>query len=141
MKRPRKYCEGFTCSVCQWLIFAVFLSLGNDHIFQKLQPEVFSKKRFSQKFHKIHGRHLCLSLFLIKLKASVCNIIKKETLAQVFSCAFCEISKSTFFTEHLRAAASDPHSFDILIELIFKQLEVLEIYNKLKDLPDCFLDL
>ena len=28
--------------------------------------------------------------------------IKKETLAHVFSCEFCEISKNTFFTEHLR---------------------------------------
>ena len=35
-----------------------------------------------------------------------CNFIKKETLAQVFSCEFCEISKNTFFTEHLRATAS-----------------------------------
>ena len=26
-----------------------------------------------------------------------CNFIKKETLAQVFSCEFCEISKNTFF--------------------------------------------
>ena len=31
------------------------------------------------------------------------NFIKKETLAQVFSCEFCEISKNTFLTEHLRA--------------------------------------
>ena len=31
----------------------------------------------------------------------VCNVIKKETLAQVFFCEFCEISKNTFFTEHL----------------------------------------
>ena len=30
------------------------------------------------------------------------NFIKKETLVQVFSCEFCEISKNTFFTEHLR---------------------------------------
>ena len=35
-----------------------------------------------------------------------CNFIKKETLAQVFSCEFCEISKNTFFTEHLWATAS-----------------------------------
>ena len=35
-----------------------------------------------------------------------CNSIKKETLAQVFSCEFCEISKNTFFTEHLWATAS-----------------------------------
>ena len=31
---------------------------------------------------------------------------KKETLAQVFSCEFYEISKNTFFTEHLRTTAS-----------------------------------
>ena len=29
------------------------------------------------------------------------NFIKNETLVQVFSCEFCEISKNTFFTEHL----------------------------------------
>ena len=34
--------------------------------------------------------------FLMKLQASACNFIKKETLAQVFSCEFCEISKNTF---------------------------------------------
>ena len=44
--------------------------------------------------------------FLIKLQAQVCNFIKKETLEQVFSCEFCEISKHTFFTEHFWATAS-----------------------------------
>ena len=38
--------------------------------------------------------------------AQVCNFIKKETLAQVFSSGFCKISKNTFFTEHLWATAS-----------------------------------
>ena len=35
--------------------------------------------------------------FLIKFQAKICNFIKKEALAQVFSCEFCEISKITFF--------------------------------------------
>ena len=35
-----------------------------------------------------------------------CNLIKKETPAQVFSREFFEISKSTFFTEHLWTTAS-----------------------------------
>ena len=39
-------------------------------------------------------------------KPEACNFIKKETLAQVFSCEFCEISKNTFFTEHLWTTAS-----------------------------------
>ena len=38
--------------------------------------------------------------------AQACNFIKKETLAQVFSCNFRETSKNTFFTEHLWTTAS-----------------------------------
>ena len=33
------------------------------------------------------------------------NVIKKETLAQVFSCEFCGIFKNIFFTEHIRMIA------------------------------------
>ena len=33
----------------------------------------------------------------ISFRAKACNFIKKEALAQVFFCEFCEISKSTFF--------------------------------------------
>ena len=44
--------------------------------------------------------------FLIKLLALTSNFIKKEALAQVFSCEFCQISKNTFLKEHLWATAS-----------------------------------
>ena len=47
---------------------------------------------------------------LIKLQAWVCNLFKKETLALVFSCEFCEISKNNFFTEHLRWLLLKPPS-------------------------------
>ena len=50
-----------------------------------------------------------------KLAGLTCNFIKIETLAQVFSCEFCEISKNTFFTEHLQATAS-MHKIVILQE-------------------------
>ena len=33
-------------------------------------------------------------------KGAACNFIKKETLAQVFSCEFCKISKNTFFLQN-----------------------------------------
>ena len=46
-----------------------------------------------------------------KTRALACNFIKKETLAQIFSCEFCEISKNTFFTEHLWAIASHIFKF------------------------------
>ena len=64
--------------------------------FRQNQPlEVFYKKGVLWNFAKFTGKHLCLSLF-----------IKKETLAQVFSCEFCEISKNTYSTEHIQTTAS-----------------------------------
>ena len=45
--------------------------------------------------------------FLKKLQASVYNFIKKETLAQVLSCQFCEIFKNTFFNRIHPMATSD----------------------------------
>ena len=42
-----------------------------------------------------------------KKRSEASNIIKKETLAQVFSCTFCEVFKNTYFEEHLRMAASE----------------------------------
>ena len=56
-------------------------------------------------FTKFTGKHLCQSLYFNKV-AGACNFIKIEALAQVFSCEFCEISKNTFFTEHIWATAS-----------------------------------
>ena len=44
---------------------------------------------------------------MLKLRPEACNFNKKETLVQVFSCEFCEISKNTFFTEHLWTIASE----------------------------------
>ena len=50
-------------------------------------------------FAKLTGKHLCQSLFLIKLQAGGYNFIKKETRALVFSCEFCEIFKNPFFNK------------------------------------------
>ena len=48
--------------------------------------------------------------FLINCRPEVCNFIKKETLAQVFSCEFCEISKNTFSYRTPLVAASVVYS-------------------------------
>ena len=65
---------------------------------QKQPPEVFLE--ILQNSQQNACARVC---FLIKF-------IKKETLEKVFSSEFCEISKNTFFTEHLRTTASI-HSF------------------------------
>ena len=70
---------------------------GNDQDEpQKLPPEVFCKKKCSETFCKTH----CARVFVLK------NFIKKETLAWVLFYEFYEISKNTFFTEHIRVTAS-----------------------------------
>ena len=64
----------------------------------------------------------------MKLQAEAYNFIKKETLAQVFSCEFCEIFKNTFFTEHLQTTAS-LNAVNILNFLSSNQISA---YRKLK---------
>ena len=57
-----------------------------------------------------------LLLYFIMLLPQACNFIKKETQVQVFTCEFCEISKNTFFTEHLWVTASNS-SLRLFIEV------------------------
>ena len=64
------------------------------------QPEAvaqrcYVKKGFLRNFAKFTGKHLCQRLFFNKVPGL-------RPMAQVFFCEFCERSKNTFFTEHLR---------------------------------------
>ena len=64
---------------------------------------MFYRKDVPRNFEKFTEKHLSQNLFFNKvaglrpgLRPKACNFIKKETLAQVFSCKFCEISKNSF---------------------------------------------
>ena len=46
-------------------------------------------------------KHLCWSLFLIKLLAWRSAFLLKKTPTPVFFCEYCEIIEGSFFTEHL----------------------------------------
>ena len=65
----------------------------------------------SSKFRKIHKETPVLESLLIKLEAESCIFVKKETLAQVISSEFCEISMNFFSTEHLQTTASGVSCF------------------------------
>ena len=65
-------------------------------IIRSSRPDVFCKKGILRNFAKFTGKHLCQNLFFIK----------KESLAQEFSCEFCEISKNTYFYRTSLVAAS-----------------------------------
>lgn len=57
-------------------------------------------------FH--YYQSLTVAFYIVKSSRpkESCNFIKKEFLAQVFSCKFWESFKSTLFTEHLRETDS-----------------------------------
>ena len=72
---------------------ATLRKLGKEEFINRSsRPEVFCRKGVLRNFAKFTGKHLCQSLFFSKVAGLACNFIKKETLAQVFSCEFCEIS-------------------------------------------------
>ena len=70
---------------------------------QKQPTEVFYEKGVHKNISKFTGKHLCQSLFFNKVAGL------KKSLTVVFSCEFCEIFKSIFFAELLRAASSEDH--------------------------------
>ena len=86
-----------------WLLLHIFKRLNLST--KKQPPEMFYKKVVLRNFPKFKWKHLRQSLFFNKV-TKACNFITKETLAQVFSCEFCGISKNTFSTKHLWVTAS-----------------------------------
>ena len=106
--RERSYCCGKDClksnenNVLMFLIplnkqtiyWGIFVKFGSN-IIRSSPPQVFCKKGVLRNFTKFKGKQLCPESLLNKVAA--CDFIKKETLAQVFSCEFYEISKKTFF--------------------------------------------
>ena len=74
---------------------------------------MFCKKSVPRNFAKFTRKQLCQSLFFNKVAA----LRKKETLAQVLSSEFFEISKNTSFTEHLRVTTSDSKKVIFLHEI------------------------
>ena len=85
-----------------------------NYFYKSNRQEVFCKKGLLRNFAKLTGKHLC----------QACNFIKTETLAQVFSCEFSEISKSTFFKEYIWATASIKHTQDGYLLFVFFYFQV-----------------
>ena len=86
---------GITAFCLEIIDFSIYSFLNNCKISWILFTEAVAQRCSIKK------------VFLeISQTSQSCNFIKKETLAQMFSCEFCEISKNTLFTEHLWTTAS-----------------------------------
>ena len=63
----------------------------------------YSVKKLLLKISQNSQENTCVRVsFLTKFQASACNLIKKETLTEVFSCEICESFKNAFFIKHLK---------------------------------------
>ena len=86
------------------------------------------KKAVLRNFTKFTGKHC---------RPEACNFIKKDTLAQVFSSEFCEISKNTFFIKHLWTTAYI--YFDITKSLFrIQQYYITLFYQEVKYISKFF---
>ena len=107
MKKFRSSCPEVFCKKGVLNNFAKSSGSFNMKKLQKQPLEVFCKKKLFLEISPNSQKAPVPGLFLIKLRAKAEKRFKKETLAQVFSCEFCEISNNTLFTEHLRATGSN----------------------------------
>ena len=82
-------------------------------IFDK-PPEVFCKKGILKNFANFTGKHLCWSLFLIKLQAWRLAVSTLSTLTDVFPCKWCKTFKNTYFEEYLRLLLTDTNCILLL---------------------------
>ena len=77
------------------------------NIYKRQPTEVFCKEVVLKYFAKVIVKQLSCSPFFDKVAGWKPAASWKNILTQVLSCGFCEILKSTFFTEQLRATDCD----------------------------------
>ena len=78
------------------------------------------------------------SLFLIKLQAETCNVIKKETLAQVFSCEFCEIFRNILINKLMNKLPCVAIVFSLDLEhVLLAVVKLPEIYPSMRNHYQC----
>ena len=91
----------FSILVAVWRLYPKLENYIEVRCFKSSHRRCSVKKDVLKNFAEFTEKHKCQSLFLSE------SLNKKETLAQVFPCEFCQIFKNPFFTGHFRATASD----------------------------------
>ena len=86
----------------------IFRVYGKRPVVRSIHRRCSVRKGVLRNFTNFTGKHLCQSLFfneVATLRSAI--LLKKETLAQVFSCEFCEIPKNTLFYRTPLVVASE----------------------------------
>ena len=93
------------CTVFQIMDWYLIVHKNLHHFSPGLSLSILYFKVFLNILQNSQENSCARVSLLIKLQAKAWNCIKKGTLAEVFSDEFLEISKNTFFTEHILATA------------------------------------
>ena len=137
----------WTHETCKWVslsLKASFVALHHHwQVFfnhRSIRLKVFCENRCSQKFRKIQRKTPVPESLLNKVRPEACNFIIKETLAQVFSSEFCEISKNTFYyrtplvaasvTSERQGSSLHPWILKIIWSIEYKRKWPQTLYNK-----------
>ena len=86
---------------CLWLTKNEKFINQMKNIFRSSHPAVCCKKGCLKNVTKFTRKNLCQSLFFNKVAGLRPEILFKKSLAQVFSCGFCEFFKNTYSIELL----------------------------------------
>ena len=92
-------------------LFNTFADLKSQILLnERLHHGYFSMKKFYLRNTFLTAeavvRRCSIKNLFLEISQNLQENIKKDSLAQVFSCKFCEISKYTFFIELLQTTAS-----------------------------------
>ena len=107
---------------------------------QKQSQEVFHKEAVLKNFSIFTGKHLCWSLFLLKLQAwRLATLLKRHS--KVFFCEYCKVFKRSYFEEYQWATASNRktsalESF-LIILLLYRPVTLLKRYSNTEAFKIC----
>ena len=106
-----------------------FNSKTRFFVFRSSHHKCSMWKGVLRNFTKFTGKHLCQSLFLIKLQAEACNFIKKRLWHRCFHVNFVKFIRTPFYRT-LVVAASSFLSFDFQLIRFLDEKKYLWNYLK-----------
>ena len=119
--------------------YSFFCFLFGENVFLRSSHLEVFYEGFLRSFIKLTRKHGARVSFLIKLQGA-CNFIKKRLWHRFFSCEFCEISKNTFLTEHLRWLLLLLHFLSSLLCFLFIQEKRSNLHKMKNSQKQSFTD-
>ena len=115
------------CILFFFLVWALRLNGGAGQTYRSSRPEVFCKKGVLKNFAIFTGKHLCWSLFLIKLQAwKIRNVHRKASVLVSLFNKIAGLKASSFFKKRLQHSC-----FSVNIAKLLRIALFIELFRRL----------